>query len=251
MDYLISQIPLLTSLFAAFVVFTILERIYQPVPYSIKFKSPKAEVLIAVFLYLILVAFAVFAFWQVGSHTPSKSETVRNGYTFAQALFQLLANAMIFLPFGIAMLIRNQGLKTIGISKYNISLSIIGGIIASLFASLLFSHPSLQFWLSASTAFLFIAQLGVGLSEEAIFRGYLLMRFSTYFKRNIAELFTALMFALVHIPQRLFNKSTVTELVVDLVVLFLWGWVFNVIMHRTSNVAGLALLHSVLNVVGV
>ncbi|MEW6222933.1 MAG: hypothetical protein AB1476_06525, partial [Candidatus Hadarchaeota archaeon] len=183
MDYFISQIPLFAALLAAFVAFAILERIYQPAQLSITFRSPTTEVSVAVFLYLILVAFSVFVFWQAGSHAPPKSETVPNGYTFVQALFQLFANAMSFLPFGIALLIRKQGLKTIGISKHNISLSIIGGIIASLIASLLFSQPSLQFWLSASTAFLFIAQLGVGLSEEAIFRGYLLLRFSTYFKR--------------------------------------------------------------------
>jgi membrane protease YdiL (CAAX protease family) len=147
------------------------------------------------------------------------------------------------------MLLRRQDPKTIGASRHNLSASVIGGLVASVIASLIRGRLSFSFWLSALTIYRLIAQLGVGFSEEAIFRGYLLTRFSAQFKRTTAELLTAGMFAVVHIPQRLFKKSTAKELIVDLVMLFAWGWVFNVIKRRTGNITGLALLHAVVNVV--
>lgn len=248
MDYLLSYGPGSAALIAALVVFTIAQRLLRPAPVSVTFRSPGTEITISVVLYLMLFAFVVFAFGRGGSAAPEPAGPA--DYTFPQALMQLLANAIILLPFGIALLIRRQGLKTIGISGQNLALSIAGGVIASLIVALILGQITQRSWLSPATAFMLIAQLGVGVSEEAVFRGYLLTRFSAAFRRSTAEVLTALMFALVHIPQRLSGGAAASELVIDLAVLFLWGWVFNVIMRRTGNIAGLALLHAVMNVAG-
>jgi membrane protease YdiL (CAAX protease family) len=216
MKYLIAQIPLIATLLATLKVFSVLERIYQLKPSSVSFKSPKTEVAMASFPYLILVAFTTFAFWRTSSQKTSEEESVPRRYTLRHALLQLLASALTLLPFGIAMLLRRQNLKTIGASRHNLSASVIGGLVASVIASLIRGRLSFSFWLSALTIYRLIAQLGVGFSEEAIFRGYLLTRFSAQFKRTTAELLAAGMFAVVHIPQRLFKKSTAKELIVDL-----------------------------------
>ncbi len=251
MDYIISQIPLLATLCAALIVCVLMVRIYQPEPYTVTMKSSKRDLMIAVLLYIMLFMLVMLIFWGRGTDTATAIEPAQNEYTLVHAFTQLLINIVIFLPFGIIMRIRKQDLQSIGISTRNFSLSIIIGFISCVFAIIFFDQLSLEFWLSASTVFIFIAQIGVGLSEEAIFRGYLLRHFSIHYTRYLAELLTALMFALIHIPQRIFYKTTFIELVVDLVVLFIWGWVFNVIMRRTGNIAGLALLHTVINVVGV
>jgi membrane protease YdiL (CAAX protease family) len=250
MDFLVYYAPLLATLAASLAVFAVLQRLFRPAPVSVTFRSARMEVAVSVVLYLMLFAFVLFAFGRGGSAAASPEPAGPADYTFPQALMQLLANAIIVLPFGIALLIRRQGLKTIGISGQNLALSIAGGVIASVIAALILGQATGYSWLSPATAFMLIAQLGVGVSEEAIFRGYLLTRFSAAFRRSVAEVITALMFALVHIPQRLSGGASASEVVIDLAVLFLWGWVFNVIMRRTGNIAGLALLHAVINVAG-
>jgi membrane protease YdiL (CAAX protease family) len=63
------------------------------------------------------------------------------------------------------------------------------------------------------------------------------------------ELLTAVLFALVHIPQRLFTATNGVDLLIDLFVLLVWGLVFGWAMRRLGNIVGLALLHAIINVV--
>lgn len=249
MNYIYPYIPTIATFIAALFAFLILEKIYKLKPLPVSFDSPKTEVLVSLIPYMGLVAFAVFAFWRLGTQNATTDNRGQE-YDLQAALLQLLANAIILLPFGITLVIRKQSLKTMGVFKENLLPSVLGGLVVSALACVFFKQISLKFWLSAPTLFQLLAQLGVGFSEEMIFRGYLLSRFSAFFKRTQAELLTAGMFAIVHIPQRLFYNYTRMELIIDLVVLLIWGWVFNRIVRRIGNITGLAILHSVINVIG-
>jgi len=249
MNYIFQYIPIIATLTAAILAFLILEKIIKIKPLPVYISSPKREVLVSLIPYMCLVAFVIVVFCPFGSQNATADNT-GGEYNLQAALLQLLANAIILAPFLITLVIRKQSLKTMGVFKENLLPSVLGGLVVSAFACVFFNQASLKFWLSSPTLFQLLAQLGVGFSEEMIFRGYLLSRFSAFFKRVPAELLTAGMFAIIHIPQRLFNKYTPTELIIDLVVLFIWGWVFNRIVRQIGNVTGIAILHSVMNVVG-
>jgi len=250
MNYIFQYLPTVATLTTALIAFLILEKIYKIKPLPISFESPKKEVAVSIIPYLILFAFVIFVFWRSSSQNATTDNTSQDNYNAQTALLQLLANAIILVSFVITLVIRKQSLKTMGVFKENLLPSVLGGLVVSALACVFFKQVSLKFWLSAPTLFQLLAQLGVGFSEEMIFRGYLLSRFSAFFKRVPAELLTAGMFALIHIPQRLFNKYTPTELIIDLVVLFIWGWVFNRTVRHIGNVTGIAILHSVMNVIG-
>lgn len=247
MNYIYPSIPIIATLIAALIVFLILEKIYKLKPLLVSFDFPKKEILLSTILYLILFIFVLLIFWLKGIQNATIGNTGEE-YSLLTALQQLLSNAIILLPFGITLTIRKQSPRTLGLFKENLLPSIVGGLVISALACVFFKQVSLKIWLSAPILFQLVAQLGVGFSEEMIFRGYLLLRFSAFFKRAHAEIITAGMFAIIHIPQRLFYNFTPMELLIDLVVLFIWGWVFNRMVRLMGNISGLAILHAVMNV---
>lgn len=249
MNYIFQYIPIIATLTAALLTFFILEKTIKLKSLPVNISFPKREIFVSFIPYLCLVAFVIFVF-QPSGHQNATADSTGGEYNLQAALLQLLANAIILVPFVITLVVRRQSLKTMGVFKENLLPSVLGGLVASAFACVFFKQVSIKFWLSAPTLFQLLAQLGVGFSEEMIFRGYLLSRFSAFFKWVPAELLTAGMFAIIHIPQRLFNKYTPTDLIIDLVVLFIWGWVFNRTVRHIGNVTGIAILHSVINVIG-
>jgi membrane protease YdiL (CAAX protease family) len=105
-----------------------------------------------------------------------------------------------------------------------------------------------SFWSSPGTWWLLVAMLGVGASEELVFRGLLLGSLSKRLPRAAAEATSAAIFAAVHLPQRLASGMAMADAAVSLSVLFVWGWCYAVAMRAGRNVPGLALVHAVTNV---
>lgn len=233
MDTLLLLLPWLLTLLASAFVFYVGIRVCsrQPVPIA----------LLAAFSLLLIAAGAASRIVQ-----PEAVDSI----TVNQVLIQLLTNAALFLPFGIIMRWRRYSLESIGITRRNLAVSVFAGLLASLVVTAMTGHLSVSFWASSNTLLLLIAQLGVGFSEEAIFRGFVLSRLSARFSPLASNLIAAAIFALVHIPIRLMGGVTAAELIISLAILFVWGLSFNVLMRRTGNITGLAILHAVLNVVG-
>ena len=88
----------------------------------------------------------------------------------------------------------------------------------------------------------------MGLSEEIVFRGILLGSLMRRMSTSRAEVLSATIFSVIHIPQRLVHGTGAEDLMVDLTLLFVWGWCFAIAMRRARNVPGLALVHAVINV---
>lgn len=247
MKYLSEQNTEIVALVAGGAVFYVIVRIENLKPLPVIFQAPNTEAVIALLPLLIMLVFAVLIFRREKSlHNPAEQQNPST-YTFSKTSLQLLSSGLVLLPFAITMIIRKQGLATIYLSPYNLSASIVGGCIAGVVACAFFGRLSLRFWLTPSTFFMLIAQLGVSFCEEVIFRGYLLSRFSAWLGILEAGLITAGIFALAHIPQRLSMGLSVRSLVIELGTLFLWGLIFNWIVWQTSNIAGLAIFHAILN----
>lgn len=90
--------------------------------------------------------------------------------------------------------------------------------------------------------------LGVGASEELVFRGLLLGSLARRLPRVAAEVCSAAVFSVVHVPQRLAGGLSATEIALSLVLLFVWGWCYAAAMRTGKNVPGLALVHAIVNV---
>jgi membrane protease YdiL (CAAX protease family) len=248
MEYLITQLPLFVSLGATIVTVHLIVRLRRLEPLPVTFPSPKSEALIALIPLLVLVAVMALALWGAATTRSEPSAGMAAApYTFAHALRQLALNLIIFLPFALVMLVRKHGLKTIGLTGNNLPESTLVGIVSGVAAGAVYGMLSTTFWFSAETVHRLVAQLGVGFSEEAIFRGFLQTRFSAWLGMYKGELLTAVLFALVHIPQRLFAATAGVDLLIDLFVLLVWGLVFGWAMRRLGNIAGLSILHAIIN----
>ncbi len=99
--------------------------------------------------------------------------------------------------------------------------------------------------------------LFVGLSEELLFRGYLFTRLRQLFTRQgrglatgMAFLFSSLIFAIYHIPQRMIIAGfplLSEEMLLSLVRLFLLGMILAWLFYRTTNGILVGLIHGGLN----
>jgi membrane protease YdiL (CAAX protease family) len=179
MEYLIAQLPLFVSLGATIVVVHLIVRLRRLKPLTVTFPSPKSEALIALIPLLVLVALMALALWGAATTRSEPSSGMAAApYTLAHALRQLALNLIIFLPFAVVMLVRKHGLRTIGLTRHNLPESTLVGIVSGVAAGAVYGMLSTTFWFSAETVHRVVAQLGVGFSEEAIFRGFLQTRFS-------------------------------------------------------------------------
>jgi membrane protease YdiL (CAAX protease family) len=98
----------------------------------------------------------------------------------------------------------------------------------------------------------------VGIAEELLFRGYLLERFQQAFvkwsdrKRTVtAVLVSSLLFALWHIPVRIYElvngESSIPLILLSVVILFVMGVGFSWLFIRSGNILLVGLVHGVMD----
>ncbi len=90
--------------------------------------------------------------------------------------------------------------------------------------------------------------LGVGASEELIFRGLLLSSLAKRLQRVSAEGWSAAIFSGFHLPNQLASGYSASEITFSLLLLHIWGWCYAAAMRKGKNVPGLALVHAVTNI---
>lgn len=169
-------------------------------------------------------------------------------YGPGNARFQLAINAAFLAPFVAWVAWRRGGAAAFGVGKRDLLQSLAVGACVSLACIVMLGQVSRSFWSSPGTWWLLVAMLGVGVSEELVFRGLLLGSLTKRLPRATAEATSAAIFSTVHVPQRLASGMTMADAAVSLVLLFVWGWCFAVAMRAGRNVTGLALVHAVTNV---
>ena len=203
--------------------------------------------IVALALLGLVAVTAAILLSPVGS-PPQGSPAPHASYGAKSALFQLALNATIVAPFVAWVVWRRQGAAALGVGKQDLLPSLAVGACVSLACVAMLGKLSISFWSSPGTWWLLLAMLGVGASEELIFRGFALGALAKRWSRPSAELWSAVMFSVVHLPQRLGHGLSMAEIAVSLAILFTWGWCYAATMRKGRNVPGLALVHAVTNV---
>ena len=197
-------------------------------------------------LGLVLVAAAILL--SLEARPSEDAATPHASYGAKSALFQLALNATIVAPFVAWVVWRRQGAAALGVGKQDLLPSLAVGACVSLACVAMLGKLSISFWSSPGTWWLLLAMLGVGASEELIFRGFALGALAKRWSRPSAEVWSAVIFSVVHLPQRLGHGLSMTEIAVSLAILFIWGWCYAAAMRKGKHVPGLALVHAVTNV---
>ena len=199
---------------------------------------------------VILGAFVTAAVVLLAPGKPTSPDAAipHASYGPGNAMFQLAINAALVAPFVAWVAWRRSGAAAFGVGKPDLLPSLAVGACVSLACIAMLGPVSGSFWSSPGTWWLLVAMLGVGASEELVFRGLLLGSLSKRLPRAAAEATSAAIFAAVHLPQRVASGMAMADAAVSLSVLFVWGWCYAVAMRAGRNVPGLALVHAVTNV---
>jgi membrane protease YdiL (CAAX protease family) len=208
----------------------------------------RAKRRIATLALLGLIAFAApILLWPQGPPLQD-SLAPHASYDAKSALFQLALSASIVAPFVAWVIWRRLGASALGLGTQDAIPSLAIGVGVSLACVAMLGKLSMSFWSSPSTWWLLLAMLGVGATEELIFRGFVLHALAKRLSRLAAEAWSAAIFSVVHTPQRLVLGMSITELAVSLAILFIWGWCYAAAMRKGKHVPGLALVHAIANV---
>jgi membrane protease YdiL (CAAX protease family) len=221
-------------------------------PVSISFSDPRLESLIAMIPTIFL--FGLLSFIWVGT-TSQNGVTLNEGaspmttYTLGDAFGQISLNLLILFPFFITMALRKQGWETMGLPHKNILSALLIGVLVSLVVITANGKLYAMFWLAGGRIFQCLGQVGVGFSEEAIFRGYLQVRFSAW-QTKYGWILVAVLFCLWHLPIKLaMGVTSIAQLALSMTMILIYGLVAGWAMKFTGNILGLALIHAVINTV--
>lgn len=217
-----------------------------------RYDNPRREARLALIPTLLLFALTGAMFLGVASRERRPTAAADAGaqaFTAMDAAGQLAANAIAIAPFVLMMVSRRQGLATIGLSSHNVGRALFIGVAASAVTAVIYNKTSGLFWLNGDTLWRLVAQMGVGASEEAIFRGYLQLRLAAWADRY-GWIAAALICSHWHVPAALAAGGAGASVLVGILAkVFAAALAFGYCMKLTGNIAGLSLFHAILNVV--
>jgi len=165
----------------------------------------------------------------------------------SKALRQTLIAGAYLVPLLIALRLRRSTPESVGLTRINLGRSVaIGGALAAV-------------WLLASGTLgellrprvehvsVLIGALSVGFSEEMVARGYVQSRLIDWIGTRRGIVLGTVIFALLHIPQRLLADVGGLALVQQLLVVAVLGGAFGVLQASTRNVALPSIVHTAID----
>ena len=203
---------------------------------------------VAAFLVIGAIMVAAALLFLPRETLPPGAEAPTASYRSMNALRQLAINAAMVAPFVGWVMWRRQGLAALGIGKDDALRSLAIGACVSLACIPILGRLSMPFWSTPGTWWMLLAMLGVGASEEVISRGFVLGVLVKRLPRLWAELGSAALFAIFHVPQRIGSGMSPEGMAVSLLTLVIFGWCYAAAMRSGRNVPGLALVHAIGNV---
>lgn len=210
-------------------------------------KYKKEDAQIALLLYtLLIVAYIV-------------------GGLFDVSIFGVRLIFLINLVFPIAciviVMLRKQGLSSIGITKQNALKSLLAGTVAGvLFIFVASVIPAILFGWAAMPIFPILISLCyqlfiIVLSEEIIFRGYIQTRLYGIAKNDISAVLTgAVLFALFHAPYQLASgRKSAADIFfyVWLLSTFVYHILFNMLFRKYNAIYASVVFHALGNITGI
>jgi membrane protease YdiL (CAAX protease family) len=220
----------------------------------VPFANPRREALLALIpaALLFVLASAIFlaaARSDRGSASPTDDRADTAAYTSTRAAGQLAANSIAVFPVIVMLVARRQGLATVGISRHNLVPALLIGAVACVAAVVINSKATGAFWLHEDTLWRIVAQLGVGVSEEVIFRGYLQLRWAAWLSGS-GWIAVAAICTVWHVPAALASGGVdIAAVGANLSTVLAAALTFGLCMKLTGNIAGLAVVHAALNMV--
>ena len=163
------------------------------------------------------------------------------------ALRQTLIAAVSLVPLLVALRLTRSGLDSAGLTRTNLGRSVaVGGALA---VGWLLASGTLDELLSPRVehAFVLVAALAVGFSEEIVSRGYVQSRLIRWIGTRRGIALSATIFALFHIPQRLLASVAGMDLLLQLAVVAVLGSVFGVLQASTRNVTLPGIVHTAID----
>lgn len=219
-----------------------LSRRFQKPP--IGFLYARRDGLMALSLTALIIGFSFLYSSRI--NPPEFSQTLRISPAPVHDLMQVLPLAWICLvPFVIALLVRQQPVRSIGWNPALVTPGLQMGVAMGLLT--LFLHNRVMDVLGGLATPLLPSlpiAIGIALAEETIFRGYLQMRLAWWLGPWPGLVISAALFTLWHLPAWLQTLPDQTILTLS-VLTFVQGLVLGWIMRRSGTVAASALYRGV------
>ncbi len=175
-----------------------------------------------IFRDLGLVSLILFFLWRNGENVE------RIGWSFRRAGREMALGAALFIPFIFGATLLERGLLRIGLSRP-----------ATPLPSFLAARGVAEFLLAA------VLVAVVAVTEETIFRGYLLLRFKTLLRSPALAVFlSSVIFSLGHGYEGSAGLVTVGVMGAVFAVIYLWrrSLVASIVMHFLQNFLSIVLL---------
>lgn len=235
LDGLLPLLPEWLGAVAVLMLATLSPRFKRP-PLVFKYARRDGMLALSGFAIIMVLAF-IFSQVNIGAITAPFSQNLRG-----------LANRMLLalvcaVPFIAALLVRKQPWRSIGWNRaMQMPALQLGFALAFMTIFLRGKFNSLFTGMNADAVNALWMWLVTVLAEETIFRGYLQLRFTTWWGQRAAWLGTAGLFLLWQLPRWVASPDTlVFNLVVGAVQALLCGW----IMRQSGHVAASTLYRAV------
>lgn len=168
---------------------------------------------------------------------------------------QYVLSFVIIVMMSIFMIIKKQGLASIGITSKNFGKSVLLGVMYSLIYCLIFATTHIiqenlkvktDLLLIISNAFNFL--IGVSLFEEVLYRGFINSRLSGLIKNKyVSTVLCGILFSLLHLPYRSIGYGDLGRYFLEQypyhIILFLLHIIFQSIYDKYHNIAAPVVLH--------
>jgi membrane protease YdiL (CAAX protease family) len=216
-------------------------RFQKPV---VGFLYARRDGLVALFLSAVIIFFSFF--YSTAIRPPVFSQPVRISPAPVHDLLQALILAVISLaPFLIALLVRQQPIRSIGWNPALITPGLQMGVAMAILTIFLRNRVmDVLGGLALPVLGSLPIALGIGLAEETIFRGYIQMRLAWWLGPWPGLVITAGLFTLWHMPAWLQTLPTQTMLILAGLT-FVQGLVLGWIMRKSGGVVAPALYRAV------
>jgi membrane protease YdiL (CAAX protease family) len=237
-----------------FVVTWLITKFHGPEELEAKFAAPWKEAALALgYVAVAFIALAVVFSFQ--ERSVGRPIGVPSQFDLPKAALEWGIYALMsFIPVTVIIKLKKQSFETVGVTRKNLGLSFGVGIALSFMYLILSTAPALFLGklLTYNGFAATIYFLSVGFGEEYLFRGFVLIRCSTWLGDTAGLILVSTMFAFVHLPQRIFVMGMdPSEAIVSAIMLLPISLLLGYIMLRTRNIVGPAILHTIANLIGV
>lgn len=216
-----------------------------------QFKFSTSKTLVNIFIYFLLFLvgdlFSSLLFDLLFSFVKLPSNAL---YVIPRMLASLLLTVFLFWLYtakGLHLKMKDFGI-TLNIKKWGVLISVFLPVFVTVIFAMIgefnvnsFSVGEICLIIIAST----LIALKSGITEEMLFRGYIMKSLESRWNKYIAILVPSFLFGLVHIPSM--ETFTVSGVVLLIVSGTLVGIMFSLVAYRGNSMSNSALLHTIWN----